>query len=197
MADSVELLATGFGPFGRHGRNASWEALQIAEPVLPEGVRMHRLLLDVDWQRGPQRLLDAITADTRWIVAFGVADDDLVRIERFAVNAADRGTPDASGRYYARDHLIVDGPAGYETRLPCATLLDRLHEHAIPARESHHAGSYLCNCTFYHLMHHVAQRAPHVVAGFVHVPPEDRLALSATARAIAMVVQTVVSTGRP
>jgi pyroglutamyl-peptidase len=193
MPGTPEIIATGFGPFGKHRRNASWEALQMAEPALPEGVRLRRLLLDVDWERAPRRLLDAIAPDTRWVVAFGVADEGLVRIERFAINAADRDTPDVAGARFPSDHLIDDGPAAYESGLPCAALLRRLRDHGLPARESHHAGSYLCNCTFYHVMHHVAQHAPHVVAGFVHVPAEGRLALSATARAIAMVIQTVVS----
>jgi pyroglutamyl-peptidase len=188
----AEILATGYGPFGRHRQNASWEALVQATPALPTGVAIKRVLLDVQWAVAARQLLDSIGDETRWVIAFGVADDPEIRIERFAVNAADGDTPDAAGERYGADSLRMDGPAAYETALPRSELVARLRAAGLPARESHHAGSYLCNFAFYHLMDHITRRSAGLVAGFVHVPPPDQMALSETARAIATVIETVV-----
>jgi pyroglutamyl-peptidase len=188
----ADILATGFGPFGRHARNASWDALELAAPTLPHGTAWRRVRLDVDWSLAVGQLLGAITPETRWVIAFGVADDADIRIERFALNAADRTTPDTAGVRFTADRIRFDGPAAYETGLPRDDLLNRLRHCGLPARESHYAGSYLCNFAFYQLMDRVTEQRPDLVAGFVHVPPADRLGLSETARAIATIIETVV-----
>jgi pyroglutamyl-peptidase len=188
---TFELLATGFGPFRHHEINPSWAGLEAARPQLPPHVRLRRELLDVDWTRARGQLAGAITADTRWVIAFGVADDADIRIERFALNAADRDAADVNGTRFGDDRLCP-GPPAYETRLPRLRLLRRLQAAGLRARESHYAGSYLCNFVFYHMMHHAAQR-PDLVAGFVHVPAAELLPVAETARAIALALETVAA----
>jgi pyrrolidone-carboxylate peptidase len=58
--------------------------------------------------------------------------------------------------------------------------------------ESHYAGGYLCNFTFYRLMHQIATKHNGLVAGFIHVPPANRLDLTTTARAIQQTIETVI-----
>ena len=166
------LLATAFGPFLEHEENASAAALALASPTLPNGWQLVRRVIDVAWQRGPETLLDAIDGDTGLVVAFGQADWDALRIERFAVNAANRETPDVDGIQFSDTCLDVGGPPAVATGLPWQVLLAQLAAADVPALESHYPGSYLCNCAFYRLMRHVGTEIP---AGFVHVPPMEKM----------------------
>ena len=185
------VLASGFGPFPPYADNPSWDALTLAEPVLPKGWRIARVRLDVAWQRAPMRLLEALDADVRVVVAFGQADDPMFRVERFALNACDRALADVDGVRFAADRIAADGPPAYETALPRERLIGALRAQSIAAVESHFAGGYLCNCLFYQLMH--ATRAAPIVAGFVHVPPTQRAPLAITARAMSIAIEESVS----
>lgn len=182
------VLASGFGPFPPHDDNPSWDALVNAAPRLPNGWRLDRVCLDVAWDRAAQSLLDRLTEDVRLVVAFGQADDPAVRIERFAVNASNRALLDIDGATFGRDSIVETGPSAYETRLPRQALLARLAAHDFNAVESHFAGGYLCNYTFYRLLHALADR-PAVAAGFVHVPPSWRLAIPRTRAAMETIIE--------
>ena len=181
------VLTTGFGPFPPYPDNPSWDALEVAQPQLPDGWRLARVRLDVAWSRAALQLLAAIAADVRVVVAFGQADDPSFRVERFAVNACDRALADVDGRRFDADHIAVDGPAAYETKLPRERVLAALRARALPAVESHSAGGYLCNYLFYRLMH-ATHAASSLTAGFVHVPPTRRVALATTAEAMSIVI---------
>ncbi len=186
------LLSSGFGPFPGYPENASRDALAAVEPKLPTGWSFRRLTLDVAWGRAAENLINAIDDDTRVVVAFGQADDDPIRIERFALNAPDRSLEDIDGERFTAQHIAPDGPTAYETDLPIERILDRLTEPTVTAVESHYAGSYLCNFTFYRIMHLVARSRPDLTAGFVHVPPASRLDLAATTRAMCTSLEEVV-----
>lgn len=181
------LLASAFGPFLEHKDNASAAALAKAAPTLPNGWQLARLVVDVAWQRGPETLIEAINPDTALVIAFGQADEEAIRIERFAVNAAGRELPDIDGVHFPGVCLETQGPPAVATGLPWEHLLDALAAAGVPAVESHYPGSYLCNCTFYRLMRHVGATIP---AGFVHVPPLAKMGVETTARGMEVVMET-------
>jgi pyroglutamyl-peptidase len=180
------LLVTAFGPYLEHEENASAAGLALATPTLPNGWQLVRQVIDVAWQRGPEALLDAIDGDTALVIAFGQADEDALRVERFAVNAASREVPDIDGDHFTGTFLEADGPPAVATELPWQALLEQLAAANVPAVESHYPGSYLCNCTFYRLMRHVGARIP---AGFVHVPPLAKMPVEIIARGMEVVME--------
>ncbi len=183
------ILVSGFGPFPPHDDNPSWDALVDAAPRLPKGWRLDRVRLDVAWEA--ETLIERLAPDVRLVVAFGQADDPALRIERFAVNASNRALLDVDGAAYDRDVIEVSGPSAYQTRLPRQALLARLAGNDFTAVESHFAGGYLCNYTFYRLMHALADK-PDVAAGFVHVPPSSRLAVARTRTAMETIIECAV-----
>lgn len=185
------VLVSGFGPFPPHADNPSWDALIDAQPRLPPQWRMDRVRLDVAWQRAAEALLPKLDGDVRVVIAFGLADDPALRVERFAINASNALLTDIDGTRFEDDTIITPGPAAYTTGLPRRQLLDALTGAGYPAIESHFAGGYLCNHTFYRLMHAVADR-PDITAGFVHVPPTAKLALPRTRAAMELIIETVV-----
>ncbi len=189
------VVVSGFGPFPPYTDNPSWDALVDAAPRLPAGWRLQRVRLDVAWNRAANTLLDELDDDVRAVIAFGQADDAAIRIERFAVNACDRSLADVDGLRFETDSITADGPAAYTTALPRRHLHDRLAKAGLPVIESHFAGGYLCNFTFYRLMHHLRNRTA-TPAGFVHVPPIARLPLARTRAAMELVIESVVDYSR-
>lgn len=187
------LLASGFGPFPGFPENASRDALRRVRPTLPDGWSFERITLDVAWARAADDLIAAIDDDTRIVVAFGQADDDPIRLERFALNAPDRALEDVDGHRLLQQHIHTDGPAAYETGLPIGRLLDSIECPDVSVVESHYAGGYLCNFTFYRLMHLVTRQRPDLVAGFIHVPPAGRQGLDSTAVAVQMILETLAA----
>ncbi len=185
------VLVSGFGPFPPHADNPSWDALVEAAPQLPPQWRMDRIRLDVAWQRAPETLLARFDADVRVVIAIGLADESALRVERFAVNASNALLTDIDGTRFEDDAIIASGPAAYATGLPRRRLVDALTGAEYPTTESHFAGGYLCNHTFYRLMHAVADR-PDIIAGFVHVPPTSKLALVRTRAAMELIIETAV-----
>lgn len=186
------VLTSGFGPFPGCSDNASWNALGAAQPDLPPGWNLQRVHLDVAWSRAADTLLERIDQETRIVLAFGQADDDPIRIERFAINAPDATLIDTDGERLGSRTLCAEGPPAYETGLPITELVDAIAAEGIPVTESHYAGGYLCNFTFYRLMHFIATEQAELIAGFIHVPPADRLNLTTTARAIQRAIETVI-----
>jgi len=186
------ILASGFGPFPPWTDNPSWDALVTATPELPTGWQLIRLRLDVAWDDAPARFLACLDDDVRVAIAFGQADDAAVRIERFAVNASNGELLDVNGLRFEADHIVADGPPAYETRLPRRRLLGALHAVGMPAVESHSAGGYLCNHTFYRLLHALQGRSD-VCAGFVHVPPAARMAVEQTRLAMERVIEETIA----
>ncbi len=186
-----KLLITGFGPFAKHTQNASWESVTRAQPTLPPDWTIEKLQVPVLWGNAPKLVKDALSDDVRAIVVFGQAGDPEIRLERIAVNASTRHIEDIEGMRFDAEHIEPDGPPAYYTGLPYQRLLATLQRDAIPSRISLHAGGYLCNFTFYHLMHHVHHRRAGLVAGFVHVPDLERMGLEVLTQGVEIIAREV------
>ena len=186
-----KLLITGFGPFGSHAKNASWESVSRAQPILPPDWRLEKLKVPVIWAEAASLINEALGDDVRAVVAFGQAGDCEIRLERLAVNAADRQIQDIRGQRFDATHIDPDGPPAYYTGLPYQRLLGALQREEVASRISLHAGGYLCNFTFYHLMHHVHHRRGNLVAGFVHVPDLGRMDLDTLTQGVEIIAREV------
>jgi len=53
---------------------------------------------------------------------------------------------------------------------PTTRAVNRMAAAQIPAQISNSAGTYVCNHLFYRVRHHLEKHAPHISAGFVHLP---------------------------
>ena len=92
-------------------------------------------------------------------------------LERVAINVNDARIPDNVGAKPIDVPIVPDGPAAYFTKLPIKAMLQALIEAGVRAEVSQTAGTFVCNQTFYGLMHLLAQpRWQHVRGGLVHVP---------------------------
>ncbi len=171
------LLLTGFAPWDCYDRNASWELLRGQEGVAAEGWQVRTLEVPVSWERAWPVVADAWDDSVRAMVAFGQAEDDEIRIERFAVNAASSKAVDVDGAKFAAPWIIPGADHALHTRLPWQRLERALADASLPVRTSLHAGDYLCNHLFYRILHRIEHERASVTGGFVHVPTLARMPL--------------------
>ncbi|WP_346762989.1 pyroglutamyl-peptidase I [Arthrobacter sp. Soil736] len=94
-----------------------------------------------------------------------------VSLERIAINCDDAPIPDNAGNQPVDCQVVTDGPAAYCSSLPVKAALQAVTMAGFPAEVSQTAGAYVCNHTFYALMHALTSR-PGARGGFVHVPFE-------------------------
>lgn len=171
------LLLTGFAPWDCYDRNAAWELLREQEGVTADGWQVRTLEVPVSWARAWPVVAAAWDDSVRAVVAFGQAEDDEIRIERFAVNAASSTAPDVDGERFAGSWIVPGGAHALHTRLPWQRLERTLADASLPVRTSLHAGDYLCNHLFYRIMHRIEHERAGVTGGFVHVPTVARMPL--------------------
>lgn len=198
----VTVLVTGFEPFGGRTVNASWEAVERLGRLWagPERVVVERL--PVAFGAGPARLRELVTR-LRPAFVLGVGEAGgrrVVSLERVALNLADARIPDTTGAAPVDEPVVAGGPTAYLASLPVKACAAAARATGVPTEVSHTAGTYVCNATFYALLHHL-EALDGVRGGFVHVPvelddgtdPDDdaqRLAL-----ALAAVVRTALDVG--
>jgi len=196
------ILLTGFEPFGGQPTNPSWAAAVSARDLLREaGVPVEAVELPCVFGAAGSALRKALDdLEPELVVCIGQAGGrERVSLERVAINCDDAPIPDNAGNQPVDEPVVPGGPAAYFTSLPVKAALLAMAKGGIPAEVSQTAGTYVCNHTFYRLMHELTSR-PGVRGGFVHVPfaPDqvDRgsgapsLPVASMAKAIAAVVHT-------
>ena len=163
------LLITGFDPFGGSAENPSWMAVS----KLPEKIgefALQKCMLPTVFGEAAQRVLE--TAEQfapHVILCIGVAAGrPAITPERIAINIRDAGIPDNMGNQPVDVPVVQDGPAAYFATVPVKTMVQAIQEAGIPGDISNTAGTFVCNDTFYLLLHHFAGTDTKV--GFIHVP---------------------------
>lgn len=169
----LSVLVTGFDPFGGSAVNPSWDAIhalhgreiaghRIVGGEIPTvfGASLLRLEALMDQHR-PQLVICTGQAGGR----------PAISLERVAINVNDARIPDNTGAQPIDVPVLEGGPAAYFTSLPIKAMLKALLDAGVRAEVSQTAGTFVCNHTFYGLMHLLAQPAwQGVRGGLIHVP---------------------------
>jgi pyroglutamyl-peptidase len=168
----MELLLTGFEPFGGSFVNPSQQIVSALDGKTIFGIKIKGMVLPVDNQKGPAGLIKALKTDAYdCVLSLGEASRrPAISIERVAVNLMDYRIPDNSGKMLVDTPVQSNGPAAYFSTLPVRAIQERLMAERIPAELSLSAGTYLCNQVFYALLHHLATSNSSASAGFIHLP---------------------------
>lgn len=168
----MRALLTGFEPYGGQAVNPS--AL-VAERLSGErvgGVEVVARVFPVALQ-GLLRRIEQTLAEVEpvCVINLGLAPGTpVIRLERVAVNLADFGIPDNTGRQCCDETLVADGAQALFATLPIRAIQRRLLQAGIPAQISDSAGLYLCNATMYGFLHAIAQAGQALPSGFIHLP---------------------------
>ena len=169
----LSVLVTGFDPFGGSAINPSWDAIhalhgreiaghRVVGGEIPTvfGASLQRLQALMEQHR-PQLVLCTGQAGGR----------PAISLERVAINVNDARIPDNMGAKPIDLPIVDAGPAAYFTSLPIKAMLKALLDAGVRAEVSQTAGTFVCNQTFYGLMHLLARPEwQGVRGGLVHVP---------------------------
>lgn len=161
------ILVTAFTPFGGDTLNASQEILNVLPDALG-GVWLEKLLLPVSFRAAPGLALETAKAlRPEAIVCLGQAGGrDAVTPERVAVNLMDAAISDHDGFQPVDAPIVPDGPAAYFSALPVKAMVAAMQRSEVPARLSNTAGTYVCNCLMYSMLHRIHA----IPCGFIHLP---------------------------
>lgn len=193
---SINILLTGFEPFGGSDINASWETAVRVEQLSPKGVVVETMQLPVSFKRAGEAIRRALHEKHPDVVVMlgqrgkGTSID----IERIAVNLMDSVNPDNDGYQPQEQEIIAESGTAYFSNLPVKALRDAVLQKDIPARVSNSAGLYVCNSTYYNALEEINRQQLPMKAVFVHLPkisadfPIERLA-----EAIKTIIETTIT----
>ncbi len=174
MSDANEkrILITGFGAFPKQDINPSAALVQSLSQHFQSCSNVKCLVLPTEYRQGLSLFRDALnTFQPDVVLCFGVAARrHKINLETIAKNERSTTSLDAVGYKPLSSIISNTGRARYKATLPLAALKNELSAQGLPTRLSRDAGNYLCNFTFYHLMKHIAENAPHIEGGFIHIP---------------------------
>lgn len=167
----MDILFTGFEPFGGEKINPSWKAVAMLPDEIA-GARIHKLCLPVEYQ-GAARMAQAEFAriSPNVVVMVGQAGGRSgISIERVALNLDDATVADNAGVMLCDSPVRQGAPSAYFSTLPIKMLVKAVNNAGIIAGISNSAGTYVCNHLMYSMLDHISVRMLDVRAGFVHVP---------------------------
>lgn len=167
----MKILVTGFDPFGGEKVNPAYEAVKLLPDTIA-GAEVIKLEIPTVFSKSGPAVEAGIQAHNPDVVLnVGQAGGRAcVTIERVAINLAEARIPDNAGEQPMDEPLQAEGPAAYFTTLPIKAMVKNVRDHGLPCHISYTAGTYVCNCVMYNVLHMAATKYPNIRAGFIHVP---------------------------
>ena len=166
------ILVTGFEPYGGHGRNPSFEAMQALDGRIIDGVRLVGRQLPVSLAR-LRPTLGALLDEAEFaaVISLGLQPGAaVIHLERNAANVADFDIADNDGLSVRDQPVTEHGPAARLATLPLRAIERALLAAGIPARLSPSAGTYLCNACLYCCLEAIEASGRPTPCGFLHLP---------------------------
>lgn len=169
---AVNVLVTGFEPFGLDHINPSWEVARALDGWQQSGATVHAVQLPCVFDRALACLDVALTQyRPELVVCLGLAGGrSEVSVERVAINMNDARIPDNAGQQPVDTAVVAQAPAAFFATLPIKAIVHELRAQGFAAGVSNTAGTFVCNHVFYGLMHRLAAQGGAVRGGFVHLP---------------------------
>lgn len=168
------ILVTGFDAFGGHAVNPSALVARALHRHQIAGWRIVGAELPTSFAHAPVRL-DALLARHRpaLVISLGLAAGRAaLSLERVAINRDDARTTDNQGAQPPDRPVIPGAPAAYLSTLPIEAMQRAMTAAGAPAELSSSAGTFVCNHTFFGLMHRIATvpALRGTRGGFIHLP---------------------------
>lgn len=187
----MNILLTGFEPFGGEAINPSWEVARALHQQRIGEATVHACCLPTTFAGAPEALARALDElRPGLVIALGQASGrSEVSLERVAVNLIDARIADNAGQRLQDVPVRADAPAAYFTTLPVKPMRDALRAAGHPAGLSLSAGAFVCNQLFFELQHRLAGQG--VSSGFIHLPalPEQAARAQAAVPSMGLAAQ--------
>ena len=167
----MNLLVTGFEPFGKYKENSSWAVAEKVAALGVDGAEVMAMRLPVSFAGVGAALRKAVEeCCPDVIIMLGqCAGIDYIKLERIAINMMDSVAPDNNGFIPDEEPICKDGAAALFTNMDIKALRRAVETHGIPVKISNSAGLYVCNRTYYEALRLCNER-PGMKALFVHLP---------------------------
>lgn len=166
----MNILLTGFEPFGGEAINPSWEVARSLHGQVIGGATVQARCLPTTFEGAPAALAEALVVHRpELVIALGQASGRAeVSIERVAVNLIDARIADNAGACPRDVPVRGDAPPAYFSTLPVKAIRNGLRAAGHPAGLSLSAGAFVCNQVFFELQHRLDGRG--LKSGFIHLP---------------------------
>lgn len=167
----MKILVTGFDPFGGEKVNPAYEAVKLLPDTIA-GAEIIKLEIPTVFSKsGPAVEAGIVKYQPDVVINVGQAGGrSCVTIERVGINLAEAIIPDNAGETPMDEPLQEDGAPAYFATIPVKAIVQNIRDHGIPCHISYSAGTYVCNCVMYNVLHLAATKYPNIRAGFIHVP---------------------------
>ena len=176
----LQILLTGFGPFGNVIDNPTERLLRYFEHQTVSGLDLTICALPTSFARAPQMFKAALEAGGcngqpfDIVLMLGVAAGSYAwRVETQGLNWDDPRIPDVDG-FSTPGRMIVKGrPAQLPATLSPSLLAQAIETIGVPVILSNSAGAYLCNHLYYAALHHLQTAGHPAQAAFLHIPADE------------------------
>lgn len=204
----MRVLITGFDPFGGEKVNPAYEAVKLLPDVIA-GAEIRKVEIPTSFSgsvKAVKRQMEEFVPDI--VINVGQAGGRAgITVEKIAINLKDAGIPDNDGEMPSDQPVQENGADAYFSTLPVKRMVEYIKSQGIPCSVSYSAGTYVCNCIMYQILHMTATEKRKMQAGFIHVPfsPEQAVLKGAatpfmpvemTARALLYAVESAVNAMR-
>ena len=196
---SLNILLTGFGPFGGSDINASWETAVRVGQLSPKGIAVETVQLPVSFKRAGEAIRKYLREkQPNVLVMLGQRGKGTsIDIERIAINLMDSVNPDNDSYQPQEQAILSGGEPAYFSNLPVKALRDALLQKSIPARVSNSAGLYVCNSTYYNALEEIDKHQLSTKVLFVHLPKIGAdFPLEMLVEAVMTIIETVITIGK-
>ena len=167
----MNVLITGFDPFGGEPINPAWEAVKAMKDEIA-GATITKLQIPTVVNKSIAKVhekMQELRPDI--VLSIGQAGGRYdITPERVAINLDDARIKDNEGNQPIDLPIYDDGAPAYFSDLPIKAMVQHIREAGLPASVSNTAGTFVCNHLMYGVLYTLAKEYPGVRGGFMHVP---------------------------
>ncbi|KAG5889118.1 hypothetical protein JTB14_034176 [Gonioctena quinquepunctata] len=190
----ANILVTGFGPFGGHKVNASWQAVKLLPDEIPNeyhkhlpfgGFKLIKKEVPVEYMQVEKEVPSLWQEfDPILVIHVGVHNSDTVKIE-ICAKRGDYNKTDQSGQKHPTGLCCATGETYINTKLDVGKICATLKETGINDVEtSLEAGLYLCEFIYFLSLKEDNKRTL-----FIHVPTLDKLTAEEMAERLLKIIK--------
>lgn len=167
----MKVLVTGFDPFGGEPVNPAFEAVKLLPDEIAKA-QIIKLEIPTVFSKCGMAVEEGIKKyNPDVVINVGQAGGrSCVTVEQVAINLVEARIPDNEGEQPFNEVLQKDGETAYYATIPVKAIVKNIRDHGIPCYISYTAGTYVCNCVMYQVLHMTKMKYSNIRAGFIHVP---------------------------
>ena len=146
----MNVLITGFDPFGGEPINPAWEAVKAMKDEIA-GAKITKLQIPTVVNKSIAKVHEKMMElRPDIVISIGQAGGRFgVTPERVAINVTDARIPDNEGNQPIDEPIFADGDAAYFSNLPVKAMVQEIRNAGYPSTLSNTAGTYICNHVIY------------------------------------------------